>query len=146
MNTTDSAGDRTASHADTETRARHDVPHRGYVCAVQTDLASRGFVVTVGLIGGVAIWHADLELRTEDRGLAVLLRWDELNGWSCQIRGAFHAPAIAFDAAVVPPPTQLADWVESVLRHPSVRPRRVAGPFVTRDLTAQLERYGTGAE
>lgn len=120
----------------------HNEPaHLGYVYSVKDALTGRGLSATVALIGGVAVWHADLELSTADRQTAVLLRWDELNGWSCQTRGAVPTPVVSFGVSAVPPPAQVADWIESVLAHPDVRPRRARGPFVTPDLTAQLARY-----
>lgn len=125
--------------------AHTDPPHRGYVLAVIEALCLRGLPVTVALVSGVAVWHADLELSTADRQTAVLLRWDELNGWSCQTRGARSTPAISFGVSAVPLPVQVASWVESVLAHPDFRPRRAQGPFVTPDLTARLARYRTSS-
>ncbi|MFL6118872.1 DUF6292 family protein [Actinophytocola sp.] len=125
--------------------AHADSPHRGYILAVTEALSLRGLSVTVALVGGVAVWHADLELATVDRQTAVLLRWDELSGWSCQTRGAQSTPAISFGVSAVPLPTQVAVWVESVLAHPEFRPRRAQGLFLTPDLTARLGRYQTTA-
>lgn len=123
--------------------ALNDLPHRGYVLAVAEALSLRGLAVTVALVGGVAVWHADLKLAAADRQPVVLLRWDELNGWSCQTRAACSTPAIWFGVSAVPLPTQVASWVESVLAHPDFRPSRTRGLFVTPDLAARLGRYGT---
>jgi hypothetical protein len=123
--------------------AHNDPPHGSYILAVTEALSFRGLSVTVALVGGVAVWYADLELATADRQTAVLLRWDELNGWSCQTRGARSAPAISFGVSAVPLPTQVASWVESILARPDFRPRRAQGLFVTPDLTARLARYST---
>jgi hypothetical protein len=123
----------------------NDPPHLGYVVAVKEALILRGLSATVALVGGVAVWHADLELATADRPTAVLLRWDELSGWSCQTRGARPTPAISFGMSAVPLPVQVASWVESVLAHPDFRPRRTHGPFLTADLTARLARYRTSS-
>jgi hypothetical protein len=146
MTTTQHTNGHPAAHENdsgTSHNSDNDPPHLGYVFAVKEALTTRGLPVTVALIGGVAVWHADLELATTDRQTAVLLRWDELNGWTCQTRGALPTPEISFSVSAVPPPAQLAEWVQSVLTHPHVRPRRDRRPFVTRDLTTQLARYTT---
>jgi hypothetical protein len=146
MTTTDTNGHPT-SHENgggTSYNSDNDPPHLGYVFAVKEALTLRGLSATVALVGGVAVWHADLELATAGEQTAVLLRWDELSGWSCQTRGARPTPAISFGVSAVPLPVQVASWVESVLAHPEVRPRRAQGLFVTPDLTARLARYSVG--
>lgn len=140
MTTTHHTNGHTASRENGGT-AHHDPPHRGYVLAVTEALALRGLSVAVALVGGVAVCHADLELTAGRQ--TVLLRWDELNGWSCHTRGARPAPAIWFGVSAVPLPVQVASWVESVLAHPDFRPRRAQGLFVTPDLTDRLARYHT---
>lgn len=143
MTTTHHTNGHTAARENGGT-APNDPPHRGYVLAVTEALSLRGLPVTAVLVGGVAVWHADLEL-TAGRQTVVLLRWDELNGWSCQTRGARPTPAIWFGVSAVPLPVQVASWVESVLAHPDFRPRRIQGLCVTPDLTARLARYHTSS-
>ncbi len=140
MTTTQHTNDHTVSR-ENGGPAHDDPPHLGYVFAVQEALSLRGLSATVSLVGGVAVWHADLELSTADQQTAMLLRWDELNGWSCQARGARPTPAISFGVSAVPIPAQVAGWVESLLANPDFRPRRTRGPFVTPDLTDRLARY-----
>lgn len=148
MTTTHDTNDRPTSHQqrdDTHHGPPGDLPHRGYILAVKEALTLRGLSVTVAHVSGVAVWHADLELATADRQTAVLLRWDELTGWSCQTRGAHPTSAIAFGVSAVPLPVQIAAWVASVLAHPTFRARRARGLFVTPDLATRLARYHTSS-
>lgn len=150
MTTTHDTNDRHNAHetrdqiGDEARRASHDdPPHRGYILAVKEALSLHGLSATVVHISGVAVLHADLELTTADRQ-PVVLRWDELTGWSCHTPSANLASAISFGVSAVPLPMQIASWVKSVIAHPSFRARRVQGPLITPDLTTRLARYHTG--
>jgi hypothetical protein len=86
--------------------------HRAYVLAVCAELTDQRMEVRSVRVSPVtsAVRHADIDLDAPDGGGHVLLRWDELNGWSWQTRDA--QPALNyFGAGIRPTPAELVDWM-----------------------------------
>jgi hypothetical protein len=115
---------------------------RAYVLAVGAELAGHGVdVSSLYVSAAVAVRHADIELAVPGVAGHVLLRWDELNGWSRRTcnHGEVSAPAF-FGGSVLPSPADLADWVVTSLRYPVVTSYR-DDPFAAPDLDVRLGTY-----
>lgn len=103
--------------------------HHAYVTAVVAEITSQGMdVMSVRVSAAAAVRHADVELTAPDLVGCVLLRWDELNGWSWQVRDLREGTSPVFcGASVAPAPAYLADWAMMWLRCPVVTwPRDIA--------------------
>jgi hypothetical protein len=112
-----------------EEHIKQTTVHRDYVLAVSAELAARGVEVrSVRVSTGAAVRHADIELVVPGGAGRVLLRWDELNGWSWQVRDLREGPSPVFcGVSVAPAPAYLADWAMMWLRCPVVTwPRDIA--------------------
>ena len=116
---------------------------RAYVMAVGAELAARGVgVASVYVSPAVAVRYADFVLAVSGVAGRVLLRWDEVNGWSR--RTCHHdeesVPAF-FGGSALPAPADLADWVVTSLRYPVVTSHLDDGPFTAPDLDVRLQTY-----
>ena len=114
--------------------------HRGYISATQTALGQIGVPARLVRSGGDAVRHADLVVNADRASEQVLLRWDEINGWSLHDRGN-GSPAIFFGVTAIPSPDELATWVLLSLRHLDVTALRTGQPFAPVDLLEQLRKY-----
>jgi hypothetical protein len=111
--------------------------------AVGAALADQGVGIgSVYVSNAVAVRHAEFELTVPGVAGRVLLRWDELNGWSRRTcnHGEESSPAF-FGGGVLPSPADLTDWVVMSLRYPVVTSFRDDGPFAAPDLDVRLQTY-----
>jgi hypothetical protein len=117
--------------------------HHAYVTAVVAEITSQGMdVMSVHVSAAAAVRHADVELTAPDLVGCVLLRWDELNGWSWQTRNHGEEPApMFFGVSLLPAPADLANWMVMSLRYSVVTSYRDCVPFVIPDLDTRLRAY-----
>lgn len=115
--------------------------HGPYIQAIEVELAALGVGVRSLRLHTGPIRSADLEVVAEHRAEPILVRWDEINGWSVQTRAAATELAVFFGIAVVPPPIHLATWLYLTLQHLDVTPSRAGAPQPEPSVDIQLYAY-----
>jgi Family of unknown function (DUF6292) len=116
---------------------------RAYVMAVGAALADRGANIrSLYVSAAVAMRHVDIELTVPGIADRVLLRWDELNGWSRRTcnDGQESMPAFFWGRAL-PSPADLADWVVMSRQYPVMTSYRDDGPFTAANKDLRLQPY-----
>ena len=117
--------------------------HRAYVLAVCAELADQELEIRSVCVSpvGAAVRHAEIELALADCGGCVLVRWDELNGWSWQTRNDHEQPRLGFFGGLLPSPTDLVDWLVMSIWYAVVRSPRAGVPANVANLDARLLAY-----
>ena len=115
--------------------------HGGYIRAVVTALTTRGVPTVSARVGHGGMRHAQLTLTRRKRAEPMLLRWDEINGWSLHDRRPGRIPAVFFGLTAVPPPDILAAWVVLSAAQLDATVIRTGEPFAPRNIDDELRAY-----
>lgn len=121
--------------------------HAPYIARVVAELTALHTAVSEVTVADDAMRHAALRVTADhatNRGTAVLLHWDERDGWSAQalVPPEPHPrPLVHFGPQHLPGPGDVAFWTRFVLVHPGLTPSHPPGPPGTRDLEQLLRGY-----